>query len=93
MKVTSTVAAFWAGVEFGQFSLDTFQETQLESNQVVIDAHPMAGVFPMFRLDVLSFERALGCFSWWSCRYFHRYAEAVADLVTPVGVSLHYGLG
>src|ERR1700685_1897288 len=35
-------------VELGQFSLDSLQKAKLESNQIVIDAHPMAGGLPSF---------------------------------------------
>ena len=51
-------------VELGQLSLDSLQKAKLESNQIVIDAHPVAGVLPVFGLDVLAFERALGWPLW-----------------------------
>ncbi len=51
-------------VELGQLSLDPLQKAKLESDQIVIDAHPMAGVLPVFGLDVLAFERALGWPLW-----------------------------
>jgi hypothetical protein len=44
------------GMELGQLSLDSFQKSEFETNQVVIDAHPMASIFPMLGFDVLSFE-------------------------------------
>jgi hypothetical protein len=43
-------------MELGQLSLDSFQKSEFETNQVVIDAHPMASIFPMLGFDVLSFE-------------------------------------
>ena len=79
-------------MQFRQFSLHPVQEAEFEANQVVINAHPMAGIFPMLGLDVLALERTLG-----RCQRepgFHRshYTEldesAVAELLTPDGVGL-----
>ena len=58
-------------VELGQLSLDSFQKTQFEANEIVVDAHPMAGILPVFGLDVLPLERTLGWLLW--MLRLHRY--------------------
>ena len=68
-------------VEFGQLSLDPIQQTQLEANQVVVDAHPMPSIFPVLGLDVLSFEGTLSSCFIGCCRHRHNYMEAVAGLL------------
>jgi hypothetical protein len=47
-------------VDPGQLSLDSPQKAKFETNEIVIDAHPMACVLPVFGLDVLAFERTVG---------------------------------
>jgi hypothetical protein len=49
-------------MQLRQFSPHAIQQTQLEANEVVIDAHPMAGVFPVLGLKVLALEGTM-------CRY------------------------
>ena len=46
-------------MQLRQLSLHAVQKADLEANQVVIDAHPVAGVFPVLGLNVLAFERTL----------------------------------
>ena len=64
-------------VELGQLSLDPFQKAEFEANQIVIDAHPMAGVFPVFGLDVLPFERARGWLFWVPRLHGYNYRNAM----------------
>jgi hypothetical protein len=47
-------------VKFGQLPLDSIEETQLETDQVVVNAHPMTCVLPVLGLDVLPLEGTLG---------------------------------
>jgi hypothetical protein len=58
----SSLLSHW--VELGQLSVDSLQKAKLESNQIVIDAHPVAGVLPVFGLDILAFERTLRWLLW-----------------------------
>ena len=53
-------------VQLRQLPPDPLEEADLEANQVVVDAHPVAGVLPVLGFDVLPLERAPGwplCFS------------------------------
>jgi hypothetical protein len=45
-------------MQFWQLPFDPFKEAKLETNQIVVDAHPMARVFPVLRFDVLSLQSA-----------------------------------
>ena len=47
-------------MQLRQLPVGTFQETELEADQIVVDAHPVARVFPVRRLDVLAFKRTGG---------------------------------
>jgi hypothetical protein len=40
-----------------QVSVHTTQESPLELQEIGIDAHPVAGIFPASRSDVLALER------------------------------------
>lgn len=65
------------GVELGQLSLDPLEQAKFEADQIVVDAHPMARVLPVFGLDVLAFERALGRPQWMVGRHgFSLYGRA-----------------
>jgi hypothetical protein len=73
-------------VQLGQFAFHAVEQAQLETDEIVVDAHPVPRVFPVLGLDVLALERAChrralarlhGC----------DYTEAVADLLMPAGVS------
>jgi len=44
------------GVQLGQLPLHAFEKTDLEADEVVVDAHPVARVFPVLGLDVLALE-------------------------------------
>src|ERR1017187_2345475 len=74
-------------MQSGQLALDPFKEAELETNEIVVDAHPMARVFPVLRFDVLSLQRPRHWVLCASCPHGHDYTEAVADLLTLVGVS------
>ena len=79
-------------VHLWQLSLHPVQEAEFEANEVVIDAHPMAGIFPVLGLDVLALERTLGRCQWVPGFHSSHYTEldqcAVAELLTPAGVGL-----
>ena len=64
-------------VELGQLSLDPFQEAKFEADQIVVDAHPMAGILPVLGLDVLPLERALGRPLWMVELHGYHYTDAV----------------
>ena len=46
-------------VHLRQLSLHSVQEADFEPDQIVVDAHPMAGIFPVQGLDVLALDRTL----------------------------------
>ena len=60
------------GLKLGQLPLDPFQETEFEADQVVIDAHPVARVFPVLSFDVLSLEWSTSGLSHRLCDHRHQ---------------------
>src|SRR5580700_3473311 len=79
-------------MQLGQLALDPIQQAQLETDQVVVDAHPVAGIFPVLGFDVLTLQGQcdrLGAIR----RHVRDYTKLVADLLTRLGVSEDHDSG
>src|SRR5580704_5299609 len=46
------------GMQLGDLAFHAVEQAQLETDQVVVDAHPVTRVFPVLGLDVLTLEWA-----------------------------------
>jgi hypothetical protein len=67
-------------VELGQLALDSLEKANFEANQVVVDAHPMAGVFPVLCLDVFALEWAVGR-PLWMVQHGSHYMDGVKPVL------------
>ena len=68
-------------MKLGQLSFDLIQETQLEADQVIVNAHPMTCVFPVLGVDVLSFEGTFGRCSLGTLRHLPTIRSLVLSCV------------
>ena len=66
-------------MQLGKLAFHAVEQAQLETDQVVVDAHPMTRVFPVLGLDVLTLERA-GRRRGAGGSHGNDYTEAVARL-------------
>jgi hypothetical protein len=51
-------------VQLGYIPIDSIEDSALEVQEIGIDAHPMAGVFPVSRFNLLTLQRSRGWGFW-----------------------------